>query len=310
MIIRKGNFREVDLLSPHSRGDHMAKMLAAIFIVLFLFIACGVIVPAIYQARSVEQMTRCQNHLRLIGNYGMFHSTVPHDPFPAQPQDWFPPGTLVSPKAKLSPDERMSWYIMILGVIEHNPEPATPDVKSAHLAELLQGIDVDKPWDAPGHQSIARTRVAVVICPARIPPESNGPATTNYVGNGGLGIETAALPLDVSGPNAGVFRYDTRTPIEVVREGDGLSNTISVLETARSPGPWLRGGPSTVRSLNPEDRPYLGVKGAFSGNHPGRGNFSFADGSVRVITDTASPAFFRALLTIQGNESTEELAGP
>jgi prepilin-type processing-associated H-X9-DG protein len=281
----------------------MAKMLAAIFIVLVLFIVCGVLVPAIYQARAEEQMRRCQNHLRLIGTYGMFHSCIPHQPIPKQAQDYFPAGTLVNPK--LSPEERMSWYVTILGVIEQNPEASKLGATSVHVAKLLEGIDVEKPWDAPVHESIARAQVAVVICPARIPAQRDGPAPTNYVGNGGLGIDTAALPLDVAKTKAGVFRYETRTPIEVIREGDGLSNTISVLETSRS-APWLRGGPSTVRSLDTDQTPYLGVNAPFSGNHYGRGNFSMADGSVRVIADRVSPAFFRALLTIQGNENIEE----
>jgi prepilin-type processing-associated H-X9-DG protein len=90
--------------------------------------------------------------------------------------------------------------------------------------------------------------------------------------------------------------------LELIRDGDGLSNSISILESSKNLGPWIAGGPSTVRSLFGEP-PYLGVDAPFGGNHRGRGNYSFADGSARILTDQIDPAVFRAMLTIQGGET-------
>jgi prepilin-type processing-associated H-X9-DG protein len=41
----------------------------------------------------------------------------------------------------------------------------------------------------------------------------------------------------------------------------------------------------------------------FGGNHRGVGNYSFADGSARVLSETIDPTLFRALLTIRGGET-------
>ena len=132
---------------------------------------------------------------------------------------------------------------------------------------------------------------------------------TNYFGNGGVGLDTPTLTIEEAARNAGVFRYNTPTPLEIIRDGDGLSNTISIVESARDIGPWLRGGPSTIRCLDPQQPFTLGHGQYYSGCHRGRGNFAFADGSVRVMTDSIHPPFFRALLTIQGGEKEEDFEG-
>ena len=151
------------------------------------------------------------------------------------------------------------------------------------------------------------------------------PAATSYVGNGGVGDDTAAKPLrpwrpfagelglavggvgpafaDRLTPGAGVFRYDVPTADDDIL--DGLSQTILIAETAESNGPWLRGGPATVRSLAPERTRYVGVGGAFGGCHRGGGQFAFCDGSARFLSDTIDPAVLRALLTIADGEGHE-----
>jgi prepilin-type processing-associated H-X9-DG protein len=280
----------------------MARIVVIVLIVLAVLTALGLIIPAIYRARSDEEMRRCQNHLRQIAAFGLFHATKPGEPMPMEPQSFFPPGTLVN--AELKPEQRMSWYVLVIGAIDHGePDPEGKRKKTLQFEQVMRTIDANKPWDAEEHQSLARTRLPFALCPAQIPdPGPDRPALTNYVGSAGLGVNTAALGLEEAGTNAGVFRYDSRTPLEVVRDGDGLANTISVLETAKDVGPWLQGGPSTVRSLAVDTLPYLGVGAPFGGCHRDRGNFAFADGSVRVLTNQATPAFFRALLTIRGGD--------
>src|SRR5438132_7885320 len=36
---------------------------------------------------------------------------------------------------------------------------------------------------------------------------------------------------------------------------DGLANTLLILKSARDNGPWARGGPSSVRGLDPSEKP-------------------------------------------------------
>ena len=67
-----------------------------------------------------------------------------------------------------------------------------------------------------------------------------------------------------------MFRYDEPTILTDVK--DGLSNTLMLLETADQPGPWIAGGPPTVRPLDPANRPYLGIGRPFGGCHLGGAN--------------------------------------
>jgi prepilin-type processing-associated H-X9-DG protein len=280
----------------------MSRIVGIVLIVLALFIAAGLILPAIYRARADEEMRRCQNNLRQIGSLGLSHSTMPGEPVPPKALDYFPAGTIY--QADLKPEQRLSWYALILGALDRGDvEPGAKRKKPLQFEELMKAIDVTKPWDAEINQPLGRTRLTQAICPSQY--TQLGPdqySLTNYIGNGGIGLSTPALSLDEAGPKAGVFRYDTRTPLEVIRDGDGLSNTIAVLETTRDIGPWIRGGPTTVRGLDVGAPPFLGKGAAYSGCHRDKGNFGFADGSVRVLTDNIDPAVFQALLTIRGGE--------
>jgi prepilin-type processing-associated H-X9-DG protein len=281
----------------------MSRIVGVILVLVLLMLALGIIIPAVYQSRDKEEMARCQDNLRRIGSFGVFHSALPNKPPPLNADSYFPAGTIVN--LQLAPEDRLSWYVTIVAAVEKGPpeDEKSHKKKSFPVAELLKSVDDQQPWNADAQHSLAYTSLNFLVCPGRLPQTpADQPAPTNYVGNGGLGVETAAIPVELAGEKAGVFRYDSPTPLELIRNGDGLSNTISILETSQNLGPWIRGGPSTVRSLDGQP-PFLGVDAPFGGNHRGRGNYSFADGSARVLTDQTDPAVFRALLTIQGRET-------
>jgi hypothetical protein len=88
------------------------------------------------------------------------------------------------------------------------------------------------------------------------------------------------------------------------------------METARAKGPWSRGGPSTVRGLDPRDQPYLGSGRPFGGLHyeqktfQGKGkslgcNAAMADGSARSLRDSIDPRVLEAMTTIAGREEVD-----
>ena len=58
-----------------------------------------------------------------------------------------------------------------------------------------------------------------------------------------------------------------------------------------------------MRTLETGARPAIGSGGQFGGNHPRGGNFAFADGSVRFLTDRTSPGVLEGLFTIAGGTS-------
>ncbi len=97
---------------------------------------------------------------------------------------------------------------------------------------------------------------------------------------------------------------------------DGTSNTILAIETSVELGPWAAGGNPTVRFVDFERQPYLGVGRPFGGIHPGDRKWlsktptiatvAFLNGSVRPLKDTIDPRVFEALVTIAGGEEVPE----
>jgi hypothetical protein len=271
-----------------------------VLLLLSLLLIAGIGVPLIMHFRVNSDRIICQNHLRDLGLFGVRHASIPGQPVPPVPKDELPPGTFENPT--LTPERRMSWYVYTLNALTQGapqPDPKAKRRPPAGLAPLLEGFDPTAAWDAPTHTALARYRFATAICPAQVRDyDPNTPVTTNYIASGGLGLETPALPTEKAGPNAGAYRHDGPTPFALI--ADGLQHTAQIIETNTNLGPWLQGGPSTLRGLDPSAQPYLGLGNQFGGCHPGGAYASMADGSVRFLKDSIDPAVFRALLTIAG----------
>jgi hypothetical protein len=205
----------------------------------------------------------------------------------------FPAATI--PNDNLEPEQRLSWMVELLPFIEED--------------KLYRQFDRAAGWEAPVNLSLSQERVSVLKCPGWEEFSSRQPWETNYVGVAGLGRDSATRPL--GDPNIGVFGYDRRVALSDVK--DGTSNTVMILESARDVGSWAQGGFSTVRGLDTDDKPYLGIIGPFGGthciqNHRSKGDHSsgsfalYMDGSARCLSDTISPEVLEALVTIAGGE--------
>jgi hypothetical protein len=183
-----------------------------------------------------------------------------------------------------------------------------------YLEEQKLGGSIDRTagWNAPTHTSALQTPLRVFQCSdwmREASPESG--ALTAYLGMAGVGTDAPLLAR--GNARTGIFGYDRRTTVASVK--DGLENTLLILESARDNGPWARGGPSTVRGLDPSEQPYLGSGRPFGGTHFaenslfGRGksigcNAAMADGSVRFVEETIASEVLEALATTSGGERT------
>jgi hypothetical protein len=287
----------------------MPRVRYVILVVAVLLVA-GLVVPFLMRGRVNSDRIGCQNHLKDLGLFGVRHATAPGQELPLRPREELPPGTFLNPT--LPPDERMSWYVYTLNVLDQgieNPDLPTKHRRPAGLAELIGRFDPAGSWDAPDNRPLANYRLATAICPAQVPAFVPGePVRTNYVAVGGLGLETPAKPLDEAGPKAGPYRYDSPTPDRLIH--DGLRQTAQFLETNLATAPWLQGGPGTLRGLDESAMPYLGPGRPFGGCHPGGAYASMADGSVQFVKDTVDPAVFRAMLTISGGPTEENFDAP
>ncbi|MGE3804123.1 MAG: DUF1559 domain-containing protein [Gemmataceae bacterium] len=239
----------------------------------------GMIALVLIELRGNAERVLCQDHLRRIGSSVWLY---------VDEQRHYPPGTLPGP---LPPGQRPSWYVTILPRLEIQPrQPTHPRQKQ--WDRLADAIDKKAAWDAEVNRVPAHTAVRWFACPAR--PDDEADYDTSYVGLAGVGVNAADFELD--NPRAGVFGYERTATIEDITRG--LSATMLCAETRWETGPWLAGGPSTVRGLDDTNLPYIGPGRPWGGLHAGGLNILHADGSVQFVNQNVEPAVFQSLALI------------
>jgi len=226
--------------------------------------------PAVNYFRALAWRARCQDNLRRVIT---------------GPAAGLPPGTVPNPK--LPPERRLSWIAGGLPALD---------------GKFSQPIDLTAAWEDPVNRPASLIVLPTAQCPAlAVPPVRGEPAPTHYVGITGIGPDSATLPPDH--PRAGVFRYDTPTPVAAIR--DGVSQTVALSETGAQIGPWIAGGAPTLRPVDPATKPYFGVGRPFGGAHVGGAFAAYADGSVRFVADNIAPAVWEALAGIADGQTGE-----
>ncbi len=263
---------------------------------LLVLVVAGLVIPFIVKARLKANLAASQNNLRELALFAAHNAKPDPNNDKRKLLTEIPAGTIAL--YGMPQEDRLSW---VVGVI-----PGM-DQRRVNSEQLLSTIDRTKPWNADTNQQAARTRLPVLLCPENLPEVPPGsPAITCYVGISGLSANAAALPID--SPQAGAMRYDTPTPFE--RISDGLSQTLLFAETRNELGPWLRGGPSTVRGLDnaPGAPALIGTDGQFGGYFPGITHFAMCDGSVRAFTANTDPRVLYGLSTIAG-KNTDPVPG-
>ncbi len=267
------------------RGSNMRRWIGCGISVAILAMVSGLLVVWIVSSRLDQERLACQNNLRQLSLFAEWNLKPPENP-PAFLPPAIPAGTV--PNEMHPPDRRLSWVVSMLPLFDSRNQP---------VERLLGELDRSLPWDAEANQKPAATRLPVLICPGNIPPESSGPAVTQYVGCAGLNPDGARKK--VADPGAGCFRYDSATPFDAIR--DVRSNTLLFCEISVNLGPWIAGGSPTLRGVDAAPPPAIGVGAQFGGNHPGGAYFGFADGSARFLSERIGIDVFREMATISGN---------
>jgi hypothetical protein len=265
-------------------------VVAAGFVVVF----AGLLVTWLVKSRAEADRESARNSLRELGQFAAEYHKAVEKKQKLPDIAVVPPGTVGPPT--FAPDQRVSWVYPMLPLLNQKRQNTEP---------ILKLIDPSKPWDAAGNAEAGRIPVRILLCPAAPPTVAEGdPAVTQFVGIAGIGADAATLPPD--SPRAGAFRYDTPTDLSSFK--DGLTTTLLFGETNHHLGPWIRGGPSTVRGLI-EEQKLVGVGGQFGGIHVGGANFGLADGGVRWINDNVTPRVLLAMATRAGGaEEAERVA--
>ncbi|WP_439628090.1 DUF1559 family PulG-like putative transporter [Gemmata sp.] len=274
------------------RGITVIKLLVVSVGLLGLL---SLILPAVANTRRAATRMTCSNNLRQLGSgFGNYHDT--HHQYPS--------GTV--PGTTLPSDQRLNFYVELLPYMEFN--------------NLYRSLRLSEHWDSPTNLKHAPSGggcYGMYRCPDWRHERVDGKAgyaagdisVTNYVGMAGVGADAAARTADA--PGIGMFGYDRALKSEDVK--DGLGSTIMLIETGTDLGPWLRGGPSTVRALELTGGPVTGEGLAFGGTHfrntlpfreprPVAFHVLLGDASVRELKDAVSPEVLAALATVAGGE--------
>ncbi len=275
----------------------MRKRITVLFIAIVLFLGVGFVLTMLMKSRKLNARVSCTNNLREQSQFAIDASKRLEAARQAKQisdiQGFVPPGTLFH--ADLAVDRRLSWIAG--GLLDLNQ-------RRQDTAELHKQLNVKLPWNADENAAVAKTRLVLFTCPANIPePTAEGYFPTSYVGIGGVKDDAPTLGFGPPVPSRiGAMQYDNPTPLQLIYDSDGLSNSAMIVEVSQNLGPWIRGGSSSCRTLNP-DAPAFGTSGQFGGNHEGIVAIAFCDGSNRFLTDRTDAAIIRALFTIAGKES-------
>jgi prepilin-type processing-associated H-X9-DG protein len=243
------------------------------------------------QVREAELRDRCSACLRQVGHavlgYRENHSGT------------YPPGTVLN--SELPAEKRLSWVTLLYSFFDESQnieflfDETIPWDSAENRVPTIRSVNFD---DRSNSDDTPSTLLPyrVLTCPANNLGRTSG--VIQYVGIAGLGIDSPALPK--GHPRAGVFGYDRQMTTRDIK--DGVGTTMMLAETSVGLGPWIAGGPTTVRGLDPVRKPYVGKSRQFGGNHRGGLNVAFADGSVRFLHESMDPNVFEALSTAAGGE--------
>jgi hypothetical protein len=250
----------------------------------------NILLPPIAAARQSAQQMQAANNMKQLAlamhNY-------------AEANRRFPPAVLYGPDGKT----QYSWRVALLPYLE---------------ADIYKQYHFDEPWDGPNNRKLLEKMPAVFRCPAE-PAESQNSSYFALVGPGaifdtqprkkvpdgpaGLGAGGAmggpaaapAMPGGAGGPMPGAggtspARWPEDAPLGTtfMEITDGVSNTILLVEAKRNI-PWTK----------PEDIPYDPDKPLpkLGGHFDGGFVAAMADGSVHVLSSTASEKVLRLLIT-------------
>jgi prepilin-type N-terminal cleavage/methylation domain-containing protein/prepilin-type processing-associated H-X9-DG protein len=287
---------------------HAFTLVELLVVIAIIAILMALLVPAVQKVRAAAALAQCQSNLRQIAIAAHNHEGVKKR-FPSglnlanPPAGWDPPpdpGRYYGLHVALFPYlEQMTIYNQLV-----------LDVANAHSQNCI------------GPTSVGAHVVPVLICPAdsAVPPERFIQASGLYFGltsYGGCSGSSATTPTSSQMLKNGIFYMNSRTKMRDIL--DGTSNTLFFGERSRlnlpptgsseALGGWAWANQNaqednTMNTSEPIEGILLHDLNQFGSQHGGGGIavFSFADGSVRTISQSISIVTFQRLSTRAGGD--------
>lgn len=276
----------------------LVELLVVIAIIGLLI---ALLLPAVQAAREAARRSSCSNNLKQLGlailNYeAQFRR--------------YPPSRVKSPL-------RHSWTPIGLMFCEQDA--------------LAQQYKWNKHWDDPANEMVVQQPWYVLTCPSSPTRNRFDPKTKAAVGDYGSINEVKSTYYNAVLRTAPVNRDGVLakfTGCKLSQVTDGTSHTIMVAEDAGRPENWIKGqklladlvgdgvgwaDPDCGYSISGYSSDGLIEGGTCMINcnndsevyafHPGGAHVLFADGSVRLMTESVEHAVFADLCTRQGGET-------
>jgi prepilin-type N-terminal cleavage/methylation domain-containing protein/prepilin-type processing-associated H-X9-DG protein len=291
-------------------------LIELLVVIAIIAILIALLVPAVQKVRGAAARTQCLNNLKQIAlaTHG-YHDAYKR--FPHAVRDYQPAETTAT---------YVTGQILILPVLEKDDVARRWDPKQPRHSTA------DADGDGYTNAMLQQMLIPTFVCPAMSPPSGPLPenrAWCSYLFNSGSFDVTLyhygtpdpvfngpIVPVKAShiASNAASPNQDVTTTMQSI--SDGSSNTYLVGETDFMPagvpstsmgGVWAYGyigysWGSTHHPFNKHDHVSTAY-GGFRSQHESGGNFAFADGSVRFVSQSIPLDLYRAFSTRNGDET-------
>ncbi len=247
-----------------------------------------------------SRRANCADNLRKIGKAVVVYHEVNGNVYPGATVDGADGLAGFAPWLAEPYPKRLGWLVTVLPYLERPAVRKGNEKTEGPFEKLAQKFEPRLAWDAPANRDGVDTLVRGYLCPSHPSFEGNHkPAYGYYVGSTGFGAGAVELPL--ASPHAGFFGYTRRLRTGLALPDPlprGTGYIMLATETMIDNGPWAAGDRSTLRDVDPTQRPYLGYNRPFGGMHPGGANVLTVDGAVRFVADRAVPSVLEQMATL------------